>query len=65
MGVYGLVEVKVSKEIFNKVIFEVILRLKIGLFGVVEKSWEWLIRNMCEVVVLGMLYFCIFIIVVL
>uniref|UniRef100_K9IG20 Putative exosome complex component rrp46-like protein n=1 Tax=Desmodus rotundus TaxID=9430 RepID=K9IG20_DESRO len=55
-GVYGPAEVKVSKEIFNKATLEVILRPKIGLPGVAEKSRERLIRNTCEAVVLGVLH---------
>ncbi|XP_029412987.1 exosome complex component RRP46 isoform X2 [Nannospalax galili] len=55
-GVYGPAEVKVSKEIFNKATLEVILRPKIGLPGVAEKSQERLIRNTCEAVVLGALH---------
>ncbi|XP_076430445.1 exosome complex component RRP46 isoform X1 [Peromyscus maniculatus bairdii] len=55
-GVYGPAEVKVSKEIFNKATLEVILRPKIGLPGVAEKSREQLIRNTCEAVVLGALH---------
>ncbi|KAK7797291.1 hypothetical protein U0070_020589 [Myodes glareolus] len=55
-GVYGPAEVKVSKEIFNKATLEVILRPKIGLPGVAEKSQERLIRNTCEAVVLGGLH---------
>ncbi|KAH0512954.1 Exosome complex component RRP46 [Microtus ochrogaster] len=55
-GVYGPAEVKVSKEIFNKATLEVILRPKIGLPGVAEKSRERLIRNTCEAVVLGGLH---------
>nr|XP_036869878.1 exosome complex component RRP46 isoform X1 [Manis javanica] len=55
-GVYGPAEVKVSKEIFNKATLEVMLRPKIGLPGVAEKSRERLIRNTCEAVVLGALH---------
>uniref|UniRef100_A0A8D1KKN2 Exoribonuclease phosphorolytic domain-containing protein n=1 Tax=Sus scrofa TaxID=9823 RepID=A0A8D1KKN2_PIG len=55
-GVYGPAEVKVRKEIFNKATLEVILRPKIGLPGVAEKSRERLIRNTCEAVVLGALH---------
>ncbi|XP_004598054.2 exosome complex component RRP46 [Ochotona princeps] len=55
-GVYGPAEVKVSKEIFNKATLEVILRPKIGLPGVAEKSREQLIRSTCEAVVLGALH---------
>ncbi|XP_074163004.1 exosome complex component RRP46 isoform X1 [Sminthopsis crassicaudata] len=56
VGVYGPAEVKVSKEIFNKATLEVILKPKIGLPGVAEKSRERLIRNTCEAVVLGTLH---------
>ncbi|KAL0610070.1 Exosome complex component RRP46 [Plecturocebus cupreus] len=55
-GVYGPADVKVSKEIFNKATLEVILRPKIGLPGITEKSRERLIRNTCEAVVLGTLH---------
>ncbi|GAB1291744.1 Exosome complex component RRP46 [Apodemus speciosus] len=55
-GVYGPAEVKVSKEIFNKATLEVILRPKIGLPGVAEKSRERLLRSTCEAVVLGALH---------
>ncbi|XP_049988518.1 exosome complex component RRP46-like [Alexandromys fortis] len=55
-GVYGPAEVKISKEIFNKATLEVILRPKIRLPGVAEKSRERLIGNMCEAVVLGGLH---------
>nr|XP_020018133.1 exosome complex component RRP46 isoform X1 [Castor canadensis] len=55
-GVYGPAEVKVNKEIFNKATLEVILRPKIGLPGMAEKSRERMIRNTCEAVVLGALH---------
>ncbi|XP_037674723.1 exosome complex component RRP46 [Choloepus didactylus] len=55
-GVYGPAEVKVSREIFNKATLDVVLRPKIGLPGVAEKSRERLIRNTCEAVVLGALH---------
>ncbi|XP_069500493.1 exosome complex component RRP46 isoform X1 [Ambystoma mexicanum] len=55
-GVYGPAEVKVSKEIFDKATVEVILKPKVGLPAVQEKSREQLIRNTCEAVILTSLH---------
>ncbi|XP_038623534.1 exosome complex component RRP46 [Tachyglossus aculeatus] len=55
-GVYGPADVKASKEIFNKATLEVILKPKVGLPGVAEKSQERLIRTTCDAVLLGTLH---------
>ncbi|KAL7975760.1 hypothetical protein Chor_010482 [Crotalus horridus] len=56
VGVYGPTEVKVSKEIYDKATLEVLLRPKVGLPGVYEKSREQMIKKTCEAVVLGNLH---------
>nr|XP_060639550.1 exosome complex component RRP46 isoform X2 [Anolis sagrei ordinatus] len=55
-GVYGPSEVKVSKEIYDKATLEVMLRPKVGLPGVYERSREQMIKKTCEAVVLGTLH---------
>ncbi|XP_054855265.1 exosome complex component RRP46 [Eublepharis macularius] len=56
VGIYGPTEVKVSKEIYDKATFEVLLKPKIGLPGVYERSREQMIKKTCEAVVLGTLH---------
>ncbi|XP_015277187.1 PREDICTED: LOW QUALITY PROTEIN: exosome complex component RRP46, partial [Gekko japonicus] len=56
VGVYGPTEVKVSKEIYDKATFEVMLKPKIGLPGVYERSREQMIKKTCEAAVLGTLH---------
>ncbi|KAG8143542.1 putative Exosome complex exonuclease RRP46-like isoform 1 protein, partial [Naja naja] len=56
VGVYGPTEVKVSKEIYDKATLEVLLRPKVGLPGVYEKSREQMIKKTCEAVILGNLH---------
>ncbi|KAJ6663838.1 hypothetical protein lerEdw1_009917 [Lerista edwardsae] len=55
-GVYGPTEVKVSKEIYDKATLEVLLRTKVGLSGVYERSREQMIKKTCEAVILGTLH---------
>ncbi|KAJ7303953.1 hypothetical protein JRQ81_011468 [Phrynocephalus forsythii] len=55
-GVYGPSEVKVSKEIYDKATLEVLLRPKVGLPGVYERSREQMIKKTCEAVILGTLH---------
>ncbi|XP_066494507.1 exosome complex component RRP46 [Tiliqua scincoides] len=55
-GVYGPTEVKVSKEIYDKATLEVLLRTKVGLPGVYERSREQMIKKTCEAVILGTLH---------
>uniref|UniRef100_A0A8D0H1V9 Uncharacterized protein n=1 Tax=Sphenodon punctatus TaxID=8508 RepID=A0A8D0H1V9_SPHPU len=56
-GMYSPAEVKVSKDIYEKVTMEVLLKPKVGLPGIYEKSWEQVIKT-CEAVVLGALHPC-------
>ncbi|KAL8219781.1 UNVERIFIED_CONTAM: Exosome component 5 [Gekko kuhli] len=56
VGVYGPTEVKVSKEIYDKATLEVMLKPKIGLPGVYERSREQMIKKTCEAAVLGSLH---------
>ncbi|XP_077192702.1 exosome complex component RRP46 isoform X2 [Paroedura picta] len=56
VGVYGPTEVKVSKEIYDKATLEVLLKPKIGLPGVYERSREQMIKKTCEAAVLGALH---------
>ncbi|XP_064296155.1 exosome complex component RRP46 isoform X2 [Phalacrocorax carbo] len=55
-GLYGPAEVKGSKELPDRAALEVLLRPKVGLPGVVERSREQLLRQTCEAVVLGALH---------
>ncbi|XP_078389434.1 exosome complex component RRP46 [Cetorhinus maximus] len=55
-AVYGPAEVKVSKEIFDKATLDVILKPKVGLPSVAEKSKEQMIRNTCEATILTALH---------
>ncbi|XP_055519661.1 exosome complex component RRP46 [Leucoraja erinacea] len=55
-AVYGPAEVKVSKEIFDKATLDVLLKPKVGLPSVAEKSKEQMIRNTCEATVLTALH---------
>ncbi|NXJ58753.1 EXOS5 protein, partial [Spizaetus tyrannus] len=56
VGLYGPAEVKVSKELPDRVSLEVLLRPKVGLPGVIERSREQLLRRTCEAVILGVLH---------
>ncbi|GCC31401.1 exosome complex component RRP46 [Chiloscyllium punctatum] len=55
-AVYGPAEVKVSKEIFDKATLDVLLKPKVGLPSVSEKSKEQMIRNTCEATILTALH---------
>ncbi|NXL68304.1 EXOS5 protein, partial [Chordeiles acutipennis] len=55
-GLYGPMEVKSSKELPDRATLEVLLRPKVGLPGVSERSREQLLRRTCESVVLGGLH---------
>uniref|UniRef100_A0A8D0FIQ7 EXOS5 protein n=1 Tax=Strix occidentalis caurina TaxID=311401 RepID=A0A8D0FIQ7_STROC len=55
-GLYGPAEVKGSKELPDRAALEVLLRPKVGLPGVMERSREQLLRQTCEAVVLGVLH---------
>uniref|UniRef100_A0A803V482 Exoribonuclease phosphorolytic domain-containing protein n=1 Tax=Ficedula albicollis TaxID=59894 RepID=A0A803V482_FICAL len=55
-GLYGPAEAKVSKELPDRAALEVLLRPKVGLPGVLERSREQLLRQTCEAVVLGVLH---------
>ncbi|XP_037230637.1 exosome complex component RRP46 [Falco rusticolus] len=55
-GLYGPAEVKGSKELPDRAVLEVLLRPKVGLPGVIERSREQLLRQTCEAVVLGVLH---------
>lgn len=62
--VYGFGEVKVIKELLDKVIIDVVYKLKSGLLGCVEKLLERIIRNFCEIVIFGNFYFRLFIFII-
>uniref|UniRef100_A0AAQ5YN16 Exosome complex component RRP46 n=1 Tax=Amphiprion ocellaris TaxID=80972 RepID=A0AAQ5YN16_AMPOC len=47
-GVYGPAEVKVSKEIYDRAILEVLIQPKVGLPSVRERSQEQCVRETCE-----------------
>uniref|UniRef100_A0A8D2PQH3 Exosome component 5 n=1 Tax=Zosterops lateralis melanops TaxID=1220523 RepID=A0A8D2PQH3_ZOSLA len=55
-GLYGPAEAKISKELPDRAALEVLLRPKVGLPGVLERSREQLLRQTCEAVVLGVLH---------
>ncbi|NXL54978.1 EXOS5 protein, partial [Podilymbus podiceps] len=55
-GVYGPAEVKGSRELPDRAALEVLLRPKVGLPGVLERSREQLLRQTCEAVLLGVLH---------
>ncbi|KAM6032834.1 exosome complex component RRP46 [Theristicus caerulescens] len=55
-GLYGPAEVKGSKELPDRAALEVLLRPKVGLPGVTERSREQLLRQTCEAVLLGGLH---------
>ncbi|NXC23321.1 EXOS5 protein, partial [Corythaeola cristata] len=55
-GLYGPAEVKGSRELPDRAALEVLLRPKVGLPGVAERSREQLLRRSCEAVVLGALH---------
>lgn len=62
--VYGFGEVKVIKELLDKVIIDVVYKLKSGLLGCVEKFLERIIWNFCEIVIFGNFYFRLFIFII-
>ncbi|NWU87208.1 EXOS5 protein, partial [Onychorhynchus coronatus] len=55
-GIYGPAEAKLSKELPDRATLEVLLRPKVGLPGVLERSREQQLRQTCEAVVLGVLH---------
>ncbi|XP_064260121.1 exosome complex component RRP46 [Passer domesticus] len=55
-GLYGPAEAKLSKELPDRAALEVLLRPKVGLPGVLERSREQLLRQTCEAAVLGALH---------
>ncbi|NXB45930.1 EXOS5 protein, partial [Leucopsar rothschildi] len=55
-GLYGPAEARISKELPDRAALEVLLRPKVGLPGVLERSREQLLRQTCEAVVLGVLH---------
>ncbi|NXF26595.1 EXOS5 protein, partial [Rhodinocichla rosea] len=55
-GLYGPAEAKISKELPDRAALEVLLRPKVGLPGVQERSREQLLRQTCEAVLLGALH---------
>ncbi|NXK42069.1 EXOS5 protein, partial [Piprites chloris] len=55
-GLYGPSETKLSKELPDRAALEVLLRPKVGLPGVLERSREQQLRQTCEAVVLGVLH---------
>ncbi|XP_028680752.2 exosome complex component RRP46 [Erpetoichthys calabaricus] len=56
VGIYGPAEVKVSKESYDRATLEVILKPKVGLPGVAERSREQFIRETCEAALLTALH---------
>ncbi|NWU06063.1 EXOS5 protein, partial [Cephalopterus ornatus] len=56
VGLYGPAETKLSKELPDRTALEVLLRPKVGLPGVPERSREQQLRQTCEAVVLGVLH---------
>ncbi|OWK59655.1 Exosome complex component RRP46 [Lonchura striata] len=55
-GLYGPAEAKISKELPDRAALDVLLRPKVGLPGVLERSREQLLQQTCEAVVLGVLH---------
>ncbi|NXD74721.1 EXOS5 protein, partial [Eolophus roseicapillus] len=55
-ALYGPAEAKGNKELPERAALEVLLRPKVGLPGVVERSREQLLRQTCEAVLLGRLH---------
>ncbi|NXY52246.1 EXOS5 protein, partial [Ceuthmochares aereus] len=55
-GLYGPAEAKSSRELPDRAALEVLLRPKVGLPGVLERSREQLLRQTCEAVLLGGLH---------
>ncbi|NWI89101.1 EXOS5 protein, partial [Pitta sordida] len=55
-GVYGPAEAKLSKEKPDRAVLEVLLRPKVGLPGVLERSREQLLRRTCQAVLLQALH---------
>ncbi|XP_068766143.1 exosome complex component RRP46 [Struthio camelus] len=55
-GLYGPGEAKGSKELPDQAVLEVLLRPKVGLPGVAERSREQLLRRTCQAVLLGALH---------
>ncbi|XP_025908531.1 exosome complex component RRP46-like, partial [Nothoprocta perdicaria] len=55
-GLYGPGEVKGSRELPDRAALEVLLRPKVGLPGVLERSREQLLRRVCRTALLGALH---------
>ncbi|XP_056139835.1 exosome complex component RRP46 [Lampris incognitus] len=55
-GVYGPVEVKVSKEIYDRATLEVVVHCKVGLSSVRERAQEQCVRETCEASLLSSLH---------
>ncbi|NWS50479.1 EXOS5 protein, partial [Probosciger aterrimus] len=55
-ALYGPAEAKGNRELPERAALEVLLRPKVGLPGVVERSREQLLRQTCEAVLLGRLH---------
>ncbi|XP_077141815.1 exosome complex component RRP46 isoform X1 [Ranitomeya variabilis] len=55
-GVYGPAEIKFSREMHDKATVEVLVRPKVGLPAIQEKTHEQLVRETCEAVILGTLH---------
>ncbi|NXX82260.1 EXOS5 protein, partial [Urocolius indicus] len=55
-GLYGPAEAKGSRELPDRAALVVLLRPKVGLPGVQERSWEQLLRQSCEAALLGELH---------
>ncbi|XP_053908878.1 exosome complex component RRP46 isoform X1 [Cuculus canorus] len=56
VGLYGPGEAKGNRELPDRAALEVLLRPKVGLPGVLERSREQLLRQTCEAVLLGALH---------
>ncbi|NXN95663.1 EXOS5 protein, partial [Rhinopomastus cyanomelas] len=55
-GLYGPAEVRGSRELPDRAALEVLLRPKVGLPGVGDRSREQLLRQTCDAVLLGGLH---------
>ncbi|KYO26310.1 exosome complex component RRP46 [Alligator mississippiensis] len=55
-GVYGPAEVRSSRESPERAALDVLLRPKVGLPGVLERSREQMVRRACEAALLGELH---------
>ncbi|NWU99736.1 EXOS5 protein, partial [Upupa epops] len=56
VGLYGPAEARGSRELPDRAALEVLLRPKVGLPGVVDRSREQLLRQTCDAVLLGGLH---------